>query len=129
VLDVVAGPYLPRRMCPVLAHPGDQLLRLEAIAEGFRRDGAIYHVLKGSFLRCSLLSGVRECPEVADTSVAGIETQYGRAGDEVLRTRPEAFRDRPGYEAGLKGNQARLGLTRGGWWRRRESNPRPRRSE
>jgi len=91
MIDAVADRYLLPCTCPLFADPEDRLLRLEALVEDFRPDGVIYHVLKSCFVYDMQLAAVQERLEAADIPVLRIETDYGQADDEALRTRLEAF--------------------------------------
>jgi benzoyl-CoA reductase/2-hydroxyglutaryl-CoA dehydratase subunit BcrC/BadD/HgdB len=91
MIDAVADRYLLPCTCPIFAEPEDRLLRLEAIVEDFRPDGVIYHVLKSCFVYDMQLAAVQERLEAMDLPVLRIETDYGQADDEALRTRLEAF--------------------------------------
>ncbi len=91
MIDAVADRYLLPCTCPIFAEPEDRLLRLEAMIEDFRPDGVIYHVLKSCFVYDMQLAAVQERLEAMDLPVLRIETDYGQADDEALRTRLEAF--------------------------------------
>ena len=91
MIDAVADRYLLPCTCPVFAESEDRLFRLESIIEDFRPDGVIYHVLKSCFVYDVQLAAVQERLEAADIPMLRIETDYGDADQEAVRTRLEAF--------------------------------------
>jgi benzoyl-CoA reductase/2-hydroxyglutaryl-CoA dehydratase subunit BcrC/BadD/HgdB len=89
--DAVADRYLLPSTCPLFADAEDRLLRLEVLVEDFRPAGAIYHVLKSCFVYDMQLAAAQQRLESLGVPVLRLETDYGEASEESLRTRLEAF--------------------------------------
>jgi len=91
MIDAVADRCLLPSICPIFSDPEDRLLRLEVLADDFRVEGVIYHVLKSCYVYDMQFEAVREQFGEAELPVLRLETDYGETDVEALRTRLEAF--------------------------------------
>jgi len=91
MVDAIADRYLLPSTCPIFTDTEDRLLRLEALVEDFRPAGVIYHVLKSCFVYDMQLAAAQERFSSLGLPTLRLETDYGEANEESLRTRLEAF--------------------------------------
>ncbi|MDY6974245.1 MAG: 2-hydroxyacyl-CoA dehydratase family protein [Thermodesulfobacteriota bacterium] len=92
--DILAGigsRYIMPCICPSFAPNEDRLYRLLQIAEDFKIDGIIYHVLKGCIIYDFELIRVEKTMKDRGIAVLRIETDYNPEDIEQIRTRVEAF--------------------------------------
>lgn len=91
MITAMASRYMMPCVCPCFTPNDDRLYRLLQIAEDFKIDGIIYHVLKGCIIYDFELSRVARLMEEKNIPVLRVESDYNPEDVEQLRTRIEAF--------------------------------------
>ena len=91
MIRAIAARLIMPCTCPSFSPNEDRMFRLKQLAEKFRIDGVIYHVLKGCMIYDFEVARVERMMKEAGIPLLRVETDYNPEDVEQLRTRIEAF--------------------------------------